>query len=506
MPRRDDLPPTLGPAVCRWIESYLVHGEGDYLGRPFRLERWQREIIFRLYEYDRRTRRRLVRRLLLILPKGNGKTELLAAICLAELAGPTAVGDDGRPTLRTSPNIPVAAGSREQANRLFGAARTMVEEGPLAGYLDTYQYVIERRDGAGSMTRVAAVDGTNDGGLPTAFAADEIHEWRTDRQRRVHLVIGNSLAKRSDGLELNISTPDAGDAGSLIGDLAEHGRRVQAGETDDPSFLFVWHRAGDGYDLDDPEALRAAIREANPASWIDVEAVAARYEVDRIAEHEFRRYHLGQFVRGGDRALPAGAWEALEDPSRSGRDDVPRVLAFDGSFSRDSTALVSVTVEDRPHVEVIGLWERPPMAGDGWRIPRDEVDGVVADAFARYDVVEFAADPAGWPSELQDWAERYGEAVVDFPQSQPRMGPATQRLYTAALGGDLTHDGTPALARHLSNVAQRYTRHGPLWSKPSKDSPLKIDAAIALVMAYERAAWRRDAETAPSLQPFALYG
>ena len=29
----------------------------------------------------------------------------------------------------------------------------------------------------GTMFRVAAEAGTNDGGLPTAFLADEIHEW-----------------------------------------------------------------------------------------------------------------------------------------------------------------------------------------------------------------------------------------------------------------------------------------------------------------------------------------
>jgi phage terminase large subunit-like protein len=66
------LPPTLGPVVCRWIENYLVHGEGDFLGQPFLLEAWQKKIIYRLYEYKPETGRRLVRRALIILPKGCG--------------------------------------------------------------------------------------------------------------------------------------------------------------------------------------------------------------------------------------------------------------------------------------------------------------------------------------------------------------------------------------------------------------------------------------------------
>ena len=65
------LPPTLGRSVCRWIERHLVHGEGDYLGEPFRLEGWQRELIYRLYEYDAAERlQRIVRRPLLVTPRG----------------------------------------------------------------------------------------------------------------------------------------------------------------------------------------------------------------------------------------------------------------------------------------------------------------------------------------------------------------------------------------------------------------------------------------------------
>ena len=135
-PAADPLPPTLGRSVCRWIERHLVHGEGDYLGEPFRLEGWQRELIYRLYEYDAARLQRIVRRPLLVTPKGCGKTELCAALALAELAGPTVPTADGRGQVRKSPNVPIAAGSFEQADRLFGAARLMVTEGPLRSVLE----------------------------------------------------------------------------------------------------------------------------------------------------------------------------------------------------------------------------------------------------------------------------------------------------------------------------------------------------------------------------------
>jgi len=134
------LPPSRGGEVCAWIEEFLVHGEGDLFGRPFRLTPEQRAFIWRCYEHDEQGRRRY-RRVLYGRPKGYGKTELAAAIALAELAGPTAPA---------APNIPVAAASFDQADLLFGAAKAMVAEGPLADYFETFDTEILRVDGPGA--------------------------------------------------------------------------------------------------------------------------------------------------------------------------------------------------------------------------------------------------------------------------------------------------------------------------------------------------------------------
>src|SRR6185369_5484888 len=96
------LAPTLGGQVCRWIETNLVHGEGDYFGQPFRLRPGQRRFIYQAYELNPDGSRRY-RRSLLGLPKGNGKTELAAAIGCAELGGPVVFDrwdSNGRPVGR----------------------------------------------------------------------------------------------------------------------------------------------------------------------------------------------------------------------------------------------------------------------------------------------------------------------------------------------------------------------------------------------------------------------
>jgi len=218
--RPSNPPPSRGGLVCSYIEQNLVHSSGDFYGRPFRLTPEQRQFIWRAYELRPDGRRRY-RRVLRGRPKGAGKTELAAAIGCVELA---LAGQHGFPD---APEIPVAAASFDQADLLFGAAKAMIAEGPLAPFFECFDTEILRVDGPGRMFRVAAQAGTNDGLRPTFFLADALHEW-TGGKERVHLVIENGLAKRRDAWSLGISTAGS-DKDTLLGHLYDHGRRIEAG-------------------------------------------------------------------------------------------------------------------------------------------------------------------------------------------------------------------------------------------------------------------------------------
>jgi hypothetical protein len=67
------------------------------------------------------------------------------------------------------------------------------------------------------------------------------------------------------------------------------------------------------------------------------------------------------------------------------------VLGFDGFYARDATALIGCTLDGR--LFVLEIWERPESAGKDWRVPRREVEAVIARAFEDFDVLELAADP-----------------------------------------------------------------------------------------------------------------
>jgi phage terminase large subunit-like protein len=285
-------------------------------------------------------------------------------------------------------------------------------------------------------------------------------------------------AARADALLLGITTP-----GYDLTGLA-HDLYVAAG-AGDPTLYARIFEADPAADIDD----EVAWREANPCidrpGFLD----GLRFDRSRLPEHEFRRYRLGQWTATDQAWLPYGAWAAGAAPGVGQPPPGTRVwLGFDGSYSGDSTALVGVT--DDLHVFVVGCWENPGRAG--WRVPRQQVKDKVAEAFDTWRVVEMLCDPPYWGAEIAEWVAQYRSRVVEFPTfSRARMAPACTTFYSAVLEGALSHDGDPRLARHVANAVVKSSPLGDYITKADKDSPAKIDLAVAAVIAYSAASSAR---------------
>jgi phage terminase large subunit-like protein len=464
-------PYRLGEFVARWIEANCVLGEGDYFGEPFVLRSWQRAIVRELYRLNPDGSRKY-RRALIGLPKGNGKTPIAAAIGAYELAGGSHI----------SPVVPVSAATFEQADLVFGDMKTIFRESPtLASFVEVYDTEIVLKGQPGRAFRVAAARGSNDGSRPTCYIADELHEFNDPQKEGAHLVLANGTAKRADSLQLNITTAGA-DLDSLLGRMYLHGKKIEAGEITDPTFLFVWYEGSSNVNVADPVALRAAIRECNPAAddFLDVEEIAGRFDV--IPEFEARRYYLNQWTRVAESWLPAGAWSAcLGDatiPSGS-----PVYVGIDMALFHDSTAVCVAWPHLNSNNETVvtvnsKVWE--PVDG---RIDHYDVKQFLRKLARTFDVQRFAADPRLFEligTELQD----EGLPVLDFPQSPERMYPACSNTYELIAGRRLIHNGDATLTDHVLSAVQRKSEYG--WSLSKGRSKRKIDAAMALVMAtYE---------------------
>jgi phage terminase large subunit-like protein len=65
------------------------------------------------------------------------------------------------------------------------------------------------------------------------------------------------------------------------------------------------------------------------------------------------------------------------------------------------------------------------------------------------------------------------------------MVQAVERFRTAAMVGDLKHDGDARLTRHVLNAVTREVPQGILIQKDSPRSKRKIDLAVCAVIAME---------------------
>lgn len=444
----------------RFFAEHLIVPRGHGAGEPFRLRAFQRDII-------RGALAPGIRTALVSIPRANGKTMLAAGLGVAELfIGPP------------SAEVMIVASDQRQANITLKYARRIVELNPaLAERVQVYADRLVLPENDATLVPLPAEPGALHGHDPSLLVVDELHVVTEAVWEAVTSVAG----KRPESLTLAISTP-ASSPDSVMWRLIEHGRRG-----DDPAFYLREFAAPDGCAADD----RKAWRIGNPAlacrpPFLAEDGIEAVRRT--IPEARFRQLRLGQWVTGVESWLPFGAWDACTTRRAiQARERV--VLAFDGSASGDSTALVGCTLDG--HLWVEGLWENP---GDPrWRVPREDVHHAVDVAFTRYDVAELACDPWGWRSEIEGWAKRHGERrVIEWNTAHAgRMCPATDRLYQAVMTRQVSHDGDARLAAHVAHCVAKRTPAGDLVSKDKKNSPRKIDAAVAAIVAFDRAAFHQ---------------
>ena len=120
-----------------------------------------------------------------------------------------------------------------------------------------------------------------------------------------------------------------------------------------------------------------------------------------MRENAFRRYRLGQWVGVDDAWLPDGAWADCTDATRTIPDGTEVVLAFDGSFNGDTTVRIVATVDQRPHVDLVELWEAA-----GVQVPIVDVEQAIRQACRRWRVLEIAADRSAGPAASSSWTAR----------------------------------------------------------------------------------------------------
>jgi phage terminase large subunit-like protein len=501
-PKSGELWPTQGPLACEWIEEIVILGVGDFYGQLIKLRLDQQRFLYRWFEfcpscdewhYDEGLRGAAT---------GDGKTQFIAAIALIEFAGPPQIAVP-------SPNIPIGAASFDQANLLFTAVATMcggrdesVRESPLCGYFEVYDTEIKFRDGrVGRIYRVAAVAGTNEGGLPSLFIADELHEWGEEgsRKARVHTVIGKSTKKRKTprgaGRRLNLSTAGFDKDHSLLGAMYKLGKDAERDPSLAPRFLFDWREAPENVDYDLAEDRARAVRAASGAADVlwSVRDRVNEWGKPGMQRHEWLRYYANRWVDVAEESWLAdhpGAWDACEG-EWTPDDGNPFVVVVDMALKHDSVAVSRIEhLSDDRYAITSRIWR--PDSG-----PVDHLDV--------FNYIRSRAHGAAFRGVVYDprffelpgrMLEEQGILAIQFDQSPQRMAPACGLAFDLIIEGRIVHDGDLELAAHVKAAVKREQDRGFTLSKGK--SKRHIDAAITLCMGV----WVLNDVPEPDPQPF----
>lgn len=534
MPWRPSHPgevPTLGWGVLEWMSTYLAAPDRAEF-EPFTPTREQAEFILNLYALDPATGKRRIRRALLSRPRGWGKSPLLAALCCVEALGDVVFDGwdvDGQPvgrpwaTVRT-PVVQVAAVAETQTKNTWSPLLEMLREGsavdayPGLEPLDT-RVILPR-----GYIEPVATSGTSIKGTRAVFAClDQTETWtKSNGGLRMAETMRVNAAKIGG---CTVESPNAytPGEGSVAENTAAYAAAIAEGRTRDNGMLVDHREAPSDTDLADRESLVAGLRVAYgdssdhpdgcvlhtppcPPGWSPIDRIAADVWDIGTDPQTARADFLNQITHAADSWLSQPEWAACyigaqEDTPAPLADGDTVVLGFDGSRKRargvtDATALIGCRVSDG-HLFEVRVWEQPSgPAGAGWEAPTTQVDAEVRAAFERWDVVGLYADPALWETYIARWESTYGRRLrVKASQAHPcefwmTGGRATttvralQQFHTAVVEGELTHDGSAALTRHILNARRRVSRSGLQIAKPHPESELKVDAAVAAVLAW----------------------
>ncbi|MFB8020071.1 terminase [Streptomyces rubiginosohelvolus] len=246
-----------------------------------------------------------------------------------------------------------------------------------------------------------------------------------------------------------------------------------------------------------PEAIRIVLPKIRgDAIWLRVETILQSILDTTIAPSRSRRMWLNQIVASEDAVYSPADWDVLRDDTRVLQPGDEIVIGFDGGLRDDSTCLAALRVSDG-YASILGLWEKPDgPAGKDWEVSREQVDSAVHEAFSTFNVQGMYADVALWESYISEWSALYGEGLAvkapgkdaigwDMRTSLKASTMAHERLVRSVLDRKIVHDGDRRLRRHVLNARRRSNNFGLSFGKESRESPRKVDAYAALMLAHE---------------------
>jgi phage terminase large subunit-like protein len=451
---------------------------------------------------------------MLLLPKGNGKTTLLAILALYHLC------------YTDEAEAYIAAASKDQATQMYRYCVRIVRANPgLKKQLkvqEGYRRILHRTRG-GELRVIPADANTVDGTAATLALVDELHRHKDGGA--LYQTLRDGLIKRGGRL---ISITTAGwDHLSVLGRTRAAAlshvveRRPGYVYCRTPDGQFVMHEWALNLEEFDPHDMRH-VKLCNPLQHLTIEDLQKLHDSPSMTQLDWLRYRCNVWVQDRTAALPEAEWNACVLEGVEITDAAPRVvIGGDLGWLLDTTAFVAVAEDPtymterpadldddapftpRPRIVV----DRPRILtppGDGAYLPFSIALGAVGAMVEKYGAhrTTFVFDPSSSGHQLAEALEKtYGIEVVRQKQTNVEMADAYAKTVEVVRDRVLAHGAYPELDEHVLYATAKSVGGTDLTRFDKGPGGQPNDAAIAMAIAI-----RQFTEpTEPVFQPFAFF-
>ena len=500
-----------------WLETLRVT-QGHGAGEPLRLMPWQKRFLTQAFKPSRETAA-------LSVPRGAGKTALLAAVAAAHIAGPLAVPRG---------EVVIVASSFEQAAIAFAHAAAYLEPFMTGGprwrrqQSHTVAALINPENGCKLVAKGS--DPKRAHGLASSLVlADEPAQWPAGTRDPMLAALETGLGKQPESRMIAIGTQSADSSHWFQNWLAggcDYAKVYAAPADADWKSEAVWKKANPSLTRF-KRLLRSYRREAKAAESSDSQLAS------------FRALRLNQGV--GDTVkselLTAAQWRACESPAYDALPEPTGPLVW--GVDLGSGAAMSAVAAYWPasgRAEVLAAFpNEPPLLARG---KSDGVDDLYCRMLERGELVQRGprvVDIAGLLAEASDRFGKPAAIVTDrWRQSELQQslslaglpfcelvfrgmgfkdgGEDVRQFRKAALSGRL-HTAISLLMRYA--IAGAVTISDPAGNAKlakAKDHPMRRDghrddAVAALILAVAAGTrWRESADAKPNRASYTIVG
>lgn len=459
--------------------------------------------------------------------KGHGKDPLAATIAASSLHAPVVFDrwEGDRPIGRDEPDAwtQVLGVSQDQTKNTMKLFPSLVSPEARAHY--GIQIGKTNIWSDGDRRQIEAVTNSPaaiEGGRPKQIICNEIQNWTSSNggHDMVGAIKGNAAKAENEAPARVLYIFNAYRPGE--DSVAQRQREAWEATQGDDADMADYGLMYDSLEAPPEAPLTAAAAPAvldavrGDSVWLNTRRIIKDILDPQNPPSESRRKWYNQITATEDAWVTPQMWDPLSRPDVAVEPGEEMVLFLDCSKADDATALMGCRVSDG-HVVTLGMWQRPAglkftaqerAAGRRWLTPRENVDATVQAAFEKYRVVAFWGDPSHvlddetmdryWDALFDEWHRRYrsrlrlwaregrqsGHAVMfdmALIDSQKRFVEALAQTEADIEAQTLTHDGDARLRRHVLAAVRTPTRAGLSIAKRHRESPDKIDLAVAMV-------------------------